>query len=233
MRLLSHLATPGDTFGRGILPFSPDSVASSINEQVEYRDCHGLSESLELIYMSVRLRTLPGTWFIKSLVYHSLSLIGSPRERHFLWPATGTGFFFHFQHSKVVILSQVNACVSWCLCKKKAEKIWNSDITSWMPGSQVSTCLGPWLLAPACCTGLLGHSSAAPRAPLLCRMERCVCVSGAGGGSLMLFLPHSLWDTYSFIKVRGESNSKIIWRYWVKVKKKYFGWIYQFLFYFI
>ena len=187
--------------------------------------------------MPVCLWTLPGTWFIKLLVYHTLSLIGTPRERHFLWPSSGTGFLFHFQHGKVVILSQVDACV--CLVsvqKKKAEKIWNSDITSWMPESQVSTCLGPWLLAPACCTGLLGQSSAAPRAPQLCRMERCVCVSGERGWiSDVVSFPLKILAVLS--RLGEESNSKIIWRCWVKVKKKQktkknFGWIYQ-CFYFI
>ena len=36
----------------------------------------------------------------------------------------------------------------------------------------------------------------------------------------MLFLSHSVQDICSFIKVRRESNAKIIWRCWVKVKKK-------------
>ena len=69
------------------------------------------SESLQLIYRPACLWALPGTWFIKSFVYHTLSLIAAPREGHFLWPASSTGFLFHFQHGKVVIPSQADACV--------------------------------------------------------------------------------------------------------------------------
>ena len=50
----------------------------------------------------------------------------------------------------------------------------------------------------------------------------------------MLFLSHSVQDICSFIKVRRESNAKIIWRCWVKVKKKILRMnLSEFLFYFI
>ena len=176
------------------------------------------------------------------LVYKVVSLSHTEPHRH---PTREAFFVTCIRHRVSLPFSTRQGSdfkSSWCLClpcvcaKKKAEKIWNSDITSWMPESQVSTCLGPWLLAPACCTGLLGQSSAAPRAPQLCRMERCVCVSGERGWiSDVVSFPLKILAVLS--RLGEESNSKIIWRCWVKVKKKQktkknFGWIYQ-CFYFI
>lgn len=85
----------------------------------------------------------------------------------------------------------------------------------------------PLRACPACCTGYLGHSSAAP--PVM---------HGSAGWKTWWWgrisdvaspHTHSIWDVFAILSRLGEriTQRQIIWRCQVKVKKNYFGWIYR------
>ena len=152
-------------------------------------------------------------------MYHTLSLTAAPREGHFLWPASSTGFLFHFQHGKVVIPSQADACVCLVSVQEKGWKDreqWHHKLDARESGLHLPR---PPIACPCLAYRPSGTRFSCPWGSTALQDRKvCVCVSGAGGGSLMLFLSHSIWDACSFVKVRGESNAKIMWRCWVKVK---------------